>query len=180
MYVSDGKIGKGDELKTILGTFYDEVQNKVNWAYETAQNVWKGKYPNGESNRRVVFGADYALIQFWENQLVPSIFVPTNLSKTIDNSGKRYLIKNVPTTKGKITWKWYNQHNQGHNPFVFDGSGCGFMSFYSVISTIKEYDDMPMEYANKKLRKVTGGEKCPTNIWAGCNYLIMKGSILNG
>ena len=132
MYVSGGKVSKGDERKAILGAYYDDVQNKVDWAYKTAQDVWKGLYPNGEANRRAVFGADYDLVQFWVNNLIPSIYIPTNLSYTKDNSGKRYLVKNVPTAKGEITWKGYNQHKQGNNPYVFDGSGCGFMSFMAL------------------------------------------------
>ena len=30
------------------------------------------------------------------------------------------------------------------------------MSFYGVISTIKGYNDMPIEYATKKFEKFTG------------------------
>ena len=175
MYVSGGKVSKGDERKAILGAYYDDVQNKVDWAYKTAQDVWKGLYPNGEANRRAVFGADYDLVQFWVNNLIPSIYIPTNLSYTKDNSGKRYLVKNVPTAKGEITWKGYNQHKQGNNPYVFDGSGCGFMSFYGVISTIKGYDDLPIVYAKKKLNTITGATKCPISLWAGCKLLDNEG-----
>ena len=175
IYVSGGKVNKGDERKALLGAYYDEVQNKVDWAYKTAKEVWEGKYPNGEANRKAVLGADYDLVQFWVNQLKPFIYVPTNLSKFTDNSGKRYLIKNVPTAKGKITWKGYNQHSQGSNPYSFDGSGCGFMSFYSVISTIKGYNDLPIKYADKKLSSVTGADKCPISIWSGCKLLNSEG-----
>ena len=175
IYVSGGKVNKGDERKALLGAYYDEVQNKVDWAYKTAKEVWEGKYPNGEANRKAVLGADYDLVQFWVNQLIPFIYVPTNLSKFTDNSGKRYLIKNVPTAKGKITWKGYNQHSQGSNPYSFDGSGCGFMSFYSVISTIKGYNDLPIKYADKKLSSVTGADKCPISIWSGCKLLNSEG-----
>lgn len=175
IYVSGGKVNNGDERKALLGAYYDEVKNKVDWAYKTAKDIWKGQYPNGEANRKAVFGADYDLIQFWVNDLTPFIYVPTNLSKIKDNSGKRYLIKNVPTAKGKITWKGYDQHGQGSNPYSFSGSGCGFMSFYSVISTIKGYNDMPIDYANKKLNSVTGGNKCPISIWAGCKLLKSEG-----
>jgi hypothetical protein len=108
MYVSGGKVKKGEDRKALLGIYYDEVQKKVDWAYKTAKEVWKGYYPNGEANRRKAFGADYDLVQFWVNQLKPFIYIPTNLSKTTDNSGKRYLIKNVPTARGNITWKGYN------------------------------------------------------------------------
>ena len=109
------------------------------------------------------------------NKLILSIYIPTNLLCTVDNSGKRYLIKNVPTSKGKITWKGYNQHSQGKNPYTFDGSGCGFISFYSVISTIKGYNDMPLAYADKKLKKVTGTSKYPISIWAGCKLHYNEG-----
>ena len=175
MYVSGGKVKKGEDRKALLGIYYDEVQKKVDWAYKTAKEVWKGYYPNGEANRRKAFGADYDLVQFWVNQLKPFIYIPTNLSKTTDNSGKRYLIKNVPTARGNITWKGYNQHSQGSNPYTFDGSGCGFMSFYGVISTIKGYNDLPIKYAEKKLKSVTGAEKCPISIWAGCKLLESEG-----
>ena len=175
MYVSGGKVKKGEERKALLGIYYDEVQKKVDWAYKTAKEVWKGIYPNGEANRKKIFGADYDLVQFWVNQLKPFIYIPTNLSRATDNSGKRYLIKNVPTAKGNITWKGYNQHSQGSNPYSFDGSGCGFMSFYGVISTIKGYNDLPIKYAEKKLKSVTGAEKCPISIWAGCKFLESEG-----
>ena len=175
MYVSGGKVDKGDERKALLGTYYDEVQEKVNWAYKTAEDVWKGMYPNGEENRKAAFGADYDLVQFWVNQLIPAIYIPTSLSYSKDNSGKRYLVKNVPTAKGKITWKGYNQHSQGSNPYVFDGSGCGFMSFYGVISTLKGFNDMPIKYADKKLNSITGATKCPISIWAGCKLLDSEG-----
>ena len=175
MYASGGKVNKGDERKALLGAYYDEVQSKVDWAYETAQDVWKGMYPSGGENRKAIFGADYELIQFWVNKLIPSIYVPTSLSCIKDNSGKRYLVKNVPTAKGKITWKGYNQHSQGSNPYSFDGSGCGFMSFYSVISTIKGYNEMPIKYADMKLNAITGAKKCPISIWAGCKLLNSEG-----
>ena len=175
IYVSGGKVNKGDERKAILGAYYDEVQSRVDWAYETAQDIWKGMYPNGEAIRKSIFGADYDLIQFWVNQLIPGIYVPTNIQKITDSSGKRYLVKNVPTSRGKITWKGYNQHTQGNNPYKFDESGCSFMAFYGVISTIKGYNYMPIEYADKKLKAVTGGAKCPISVWAGCKLLNAEG-----
>ena len=55
IYVSGGKVDKGDERKAILGAYYDEVQSRVDWAYETAQDIWKGMYPNGEAIRKSIF-----------------------------------------------------------------------------------------------------------------------------
>ena len=49
------------------------------------------------------------------------------------------------------------------------------MSFYGVISTIKGYKDMPIKYADKKLKSVTGGVKCPISMWAGCKLLHSEG-----
>lgn len=71
MYVSGGKVKKGEDHKALLGIYYNEVQKKVDWAYKTAKEVWKGYYPNGETNRKKAFGADYDLVQFWVNQLKP-------------------------------------------------------------------------------------------------------------
>lgn len=170
LYVSKGQAGSGDVRKALLGIYYDEVQAKITWAYNTARDVWAGKYPSGEQ-RKTTFGADYDLVQYWVNQLHPAIFIPNNLKYITDMSGKRYLIKGVPTAKGTTLWKGYDQHNQGSNPYVFDGSGCGFMSFYSVISTLKGYNITPLAYANKWLKTITGGSKCPISIWAGCKLL---------
>ena len=36
IYVSNGKVDKGDEHNALLGTYYDEVYEKVNWAYKIA------------------------------------------------------------------------------------------------------------------------------------------------
>ena len=171
MYVSEDKAGKGDERRNLMGAYYDEVQQKVTWAYYTAQDVWKGKYPNGVENRKAVFGDDFDLVQYWVNQLKPAIYIPSNLTYTKELGGKRYIVKGVPTAKGTITYKGYDQHNQGSNPYVFDGSGCGFMSFYTVISTIKGYTITPKEYADKYLTKVTKANECPISIWAGCKLL---------
>ena len=174
MYVSEGKAGSGETRKALLGIYYDEVQEKITWAYNAARDVWAGKYPSGEQ-RKVAFGADYDLVQYWVNQLRPAVFVPDNLKYSTDMSGKRYLIRQVPSAKGSILWKGYDQHNQGSNPYVFDGSGCGFMSFYAVISTIKGYNITPQAYADKYLKTVTGGSKCPISIWAGCKLLENEG-----
>lgn len=174
LYVSEGKAGKGDSRKALLGVYNDEVQEKVNWAVKAAEDVWAGKYPSGDA-RKQAFGADYDLVQYWVNALKPSILAPDNMTVIKDNGGKRYLLKAVPTSRGIITWKGFDQHNQGSNPYVFDGSGCGFMSFYSAIATIKGYNLMPKAYADKYLKAVTGASKCPISIWAGCKLLDREG-----
>ena len=174
LYVSEGNAGKGDERKAFLGVYNDEVQTKVNWAVKAAEDVWAGKYPSGDA-RKQAFGADYDLVQYWVNALKPSILAPDNMTVVKDNGGKRYLLKGVPTSRGIITWKGFDQHNQGDNPYRFDGSGCGFMSFYSAIATIKGYNEMPKAYADKYLKGVTGASKCPISIWAGCKLLGREG-----
>lgn len=168
-YVLEGKVGKGDERKALLGKYFDEVQAKVNWTITTAENVWAGMYGNDEE-RRAKLGADYDLVMYRVNQTAV-VTVPANLKYTTDKGGKRYVLKNVPTAKGRITWYGYDQHNQGSNPYVFDGSGCGFMSVYSVISTLKGYGSLPIEYANKCFKSVTGGSKCPISLMAGLRFL---------
>ena len=171
LYVSEGNAGTGEERKALLGTYYDEVQKKITWAYNTAQDVWAGKYPNGEANRRKVFGADFELVQWWVNHTRPAIYVPSNLKYKKDMNGRRYMVSGVPTAKGTITYRGYDQHNQGSNPYRFDGSGCGFMSFYTVISTIKGYGYTPKAYADKVLTAITKAKECPISIWAGCKLL---------
>lgn len=169
--VSQGKYGTGEERAAALGVYNSQVQAKINWAYKTAQDVWAGKYGSGEK-RKETFGKDYDLIQYWVNTLVPSaIYGPSNVKYTTDNGGKRYVIKDIPTAKGKMTLKSYNQHKQGDNPFKFDGSGCGFMSFYSIISSVNKLDTLPKDYATKNLKRVTNGTKCPISLWAGCKLL---------
>ena len=143
-------------------------------AYQTAKEVWEDKYGSGEA-RRAALGADYDLVQFWVERTRPAIYVPPGLKAVKDMGGKRYLVKNVPTWKGTVTYKGYDQHSQGSNPYVFDGSGCGFMSFYAVISTINGYDLTPKKYADKYLKAVTGGSECPISIWAGCKLLDNEG-----
>lgn len=174
MYISEDKAGKGEARQQLLGVYYDETQAKVTWAYKTAQDVWKGKYGNGDE-RRAALGADFDLVQYWVEVLRPAVHVPTNLTYKTDMGGKRYQVAGVPTKRGTITWTGFDQHAQGSNPYVFDGSGCGFMSFYGCIATIKGHKDIPKAYADKCLKDVTGGSKCPISIWAGCKLLDHEG-----
>lgn len=61
-YVLDEFAGKGEARKVFFGEDYDDVQDKVNWVYKTAQDVILGKYGNGEI-RRAALGADYDVVQ---------------------------------------------------------------------------------------------------------------------
>ena len=174
LMTSNGDFGKGDERASALGVYSNEVQAKINWAYKAAQDVWSGLYGNGDA-RKEALGEDYNLVQYWVKVVKPSIYGPSDAKYTVDNGGKRYILSGVPTAKGLTVLKAYNQHKQGSNPFVFDGSGCGFMSFYSAISTILGLNDMPITFAENNLKRVTGGSKCPISIWAGCKLLADKG-----
>jgi hypothetical protein len=71
-----------------------------------------------------------------------------------------------------MTWYGYDQHNQGSNPFVFDGSGCGFCSFLAVIATLRGYNILPLKYATDNLKAVTGANKCPISLMAGMKLLV--------
>lgn len=172
--VSKGEYGKNEERSKALGVYAKEVQEKINWAYVMAEEVWAGKYGNADE-RKKAFGDDYDLVQHWVNVLKPAVYGPSDAKYITDNGGKRYLLKDIPTAKGKMTIKSYNQHKQGSNPYVFDGSGCGFMSFYSAISTILGLNDMPIVFAKQYLTKITEAKKCPISIWAGCKLLDAKG-----
>ena len=140
-YVLDGNAGGGDERRNLLGIYYDEVQDYVTWVCNTADEVWDGKWGNGDARIQKFLDAgftmaDYEMVQARVKATVDehtNISIPDGLKPTKDMGGKRYLLPNVPTKKGVITWKGYPQAAQGDNPYVFTGSGCGFMSFYSAI-----------------------------------------------
>lgn len=182
-YVLDNKAGGGEARRAIVGVYYDEVQKYVTWVINTADEVWAGKWGNGDEARLQKFvdagysAADYAMVKARVNATKDQhtkIYVPDGLKWTKDMGGKRYLLPNVPTKKGVITWKGYPQGAQGDNPYVFSGSGCGFMSFYAAISTIKGYNMTPLEYANKNL-KAAGGTKCPISTAVGQHLLDREG-----
>lgn len=182
-YVLDGKAGGGDERRNLLGIYYDEVQDYVTWVVRTADDVWAGKWGNGDEAREQRFidagysAEDYKMVKARVNATKDqhtNISIPDGLKPTKDMGGKRYLLPNVPTKKGVVTWKGYPQAAQGDNPYVFTGSGCGFMSFYSAISTIKGYDMTPLEYANKNMKAV-GGTKCPISTAIGQRLLDREG-----
>ena len=168
-YVLEGKAGSGDTRAALLGDYAAEVQDKVNWTIEAAKAVWTGQYGNGDA-RREALGDDYDLVMFRVNQTA-AITVPADYKYSTDNGGKRYVLRDFPTARGKMTWYGFDQHNQGSNPFVFDGSGCGFCSFLAVIATLRGYNVLPLKYATDYLKSVAGASKCPISLMAGMKLL---------
>ncbi len=169
IYVLSGKAGTKEDRAKILGDYAAEVQAKVNWTIKTAEGVWAGQYGN-DQERRDKLGADYDLVMFRVNQTA-AVTVTSTYTYGIDSGGKRYVLKKFPTARGAMTWYGYDQHNQGSNPYVFDGSGCGFCSFLSVIATLRGYNVLPLKYATDYLKSVTGANKCPISLMAGMKLL---------
>lgn len=169
LYVLEGKAGTSAERKALLGDYAEEVQAKVNWTIETAKEVWEGRYGTGDA-RKEALGADYELVMFRVNQTA-AITVPAGYKYSTDNGGKRYVLKGFPTARGAMTWYGYDQHNQGANPYVFDGSGCGFCVILAIIATLRGYNVLPIKYATDYLKAVTGADKCPISIMAGLRLL---------
>ena len=164
IYVLAGKAGTKEDRAKLLGDYAAEVQAKVNWTIKTAEAVWAGQYGN-DDERREKLGADYDLVMFRVNQTA-AVTVPTSYKYATDNGGKRYVLKGFPTARGAMTWYGYDQHNQGTNPFVFDGSGCGFCSALAVIATLRGYNVLPLRYATDYLKTVAGANKCPISTMA--------------
>ena len=168
-YVLEGKAGTSAERKALLGSYAEEVQAKVNWTIKAAENVWAGMYGTGDA-RKEALGADYELVMYRVNQTA-TVTVPAGYKYSTDNGGKRYVLRGFPTARGKMTWYGYDQHNQGSNPFVFSGSGCGFCSFLAVIASLRGYNVLPLRYATDYLKSITGANKCPISIMAGMKLL---------
>jgi hypothetical protein len=158
LWVSQGNAGKDPERKEYLGIYAEEVQSKINWAYQTAKEVWEDKYGSGEA-RRAALGADYDLVQFWVERTKPSYYISGMPKVETDQNGKRYFVKNFPTSKGNRTIYAFPQGKQG-DYYNFPGSGCGMCAAASAIYSIKWYNMTLKEYADKNLSAV-GGTKCP-------------------
>jgi hypothetical protein len=175
--VLDEKAGRGEERKKYLGLYYEEVQQKVNWVCATAEDVWAGKYGNDEE-RKEKLGADYDVVMKQVNKTAYLHGAKITISKALtfasEDGGKIYVYKNVPSSRGPITMYGYAQHKLGQAPWKFDGSGCGFLSFFSIIKTAKGYTLSPAEYANKMMKKA-GGTNCPISLSVGLNMLKEEG-----
>lgn len=164
MLVMQDNYGKGEERRAALGVYYDDVQKKITQVYETAEAVWRGEYGNGEEHRRQLIGDDYDLVKYRINETRAdhgALTVDESvISVKTDQSGRRYVLKAVPTALGIRDYHGYPQTKQGDNPYNFSGSGCGISAAYTCISTIKGYDMSLKEWADRNLAAV-GGTKCP-------------------
>ena len=54
-----GEYGDGEERKQMLGSKYDEVQNRINELYEIAEEVIRGDWGNGWNREQALNGAGY-------------------------------------------------------------------------------------------------------------------------
>lgn len=174
--VLDDKAGKGEERKKYLGVYYNEVQEKVNMIIDTAEGVWADKYGSGET-RKALLGDDYEVIMKQVNRtayLHTAVTISKALTYAVEDGGKRYVYKSVPSSRGPITMYGYAQHKLGQAPWKFDHNGCGFLSFYSVIKTAKGYTLSPAQYADKMMKKA-GGTNCPISLSVGLNMLKAEG-----
>lgn len=128
LYVLQGKAGTSAERAALLGSYAEEVQEKVNWTIKTAEAVWAGQYGN-DQERREKLGADYGLVMFRVNQTA-AVTVPTSYKYATDNGGKRYVLKGFPTARGAMTWYGYDQHNQDLTRLFSTGAGAGSVHFW--------------------------------------------------
>lgn len=68
-YVLNGYAGSGEARKVFFGSDYDDVQQKVNWIIQTAQEVIDGKYGTGDA-RKEALGPDYQVVQNQVNRML--------------------------------------------------------------------------------------------------------------
>jgi len=181
-YVLDDKAGGGDERRAVLGVYYDEVQDYVTWVCNTADDVWAGKWGNGDEAREQRFidagysAEDYKMVKARVNatkdeHLNITISAPLKYKK----SGGEYTYENVPSWRGKTTMYGFAQHSYPQSPWKFNHNGCGYFSFVGVIKTVKEYTNFsPAKYADKMIKEV-GGEQFPISTMVGLRLLDKEG-----
>lgn len=160
-FVLDDHAGKGDERKNLLGVYYDEVQKKVTWVIQTAEDVWAGKY-GIDKERREALGDDYDIVMARVNATKDQHTNITTVKK--DNGGKRYVTNETNTARGMKKYIGFDQHAQGVTNI--SGSGCGMCSALAVMATFADNSIMPVAYYKTKLASVTGTAKCPISIGA--------------
>ena len=181
-YVLDDKAGGGDERRNLLGIYYDEVQDYVTWVVRTADDVWAGKWGNGDARIQKFLDAGYTMADYEMVQARVKATVDEHTNITISAplkykvvGGKDYVYENVPSWRGKITMYGFAQHSYPQSPWKFNHNGCGFLSFWSVIKTIKGYTNItPAQYANKAV-KAAGGTQFPISSMVGLNMLDAEG-----
>lgn len=166
LWTSEGNAGTGETRQKALGIYADAVQDKINWAYQAAKDVWGGKYGSGEA-RRQALGADYDLVQYWVGVVKPGTYLP---AITIKDTNGVYTANGVPTAAGTKTWIGFDQHNSGSS-YRLSGSGCGLCSFLSVIATFKDASIRPQSWCKAFIKSVTGFSACPISISAGTKIL---------
>lgn len=161
-YVLEGKAGNDKVREAAIGSFYNEVQDKVTWTVRTAEEVWANVYGTGEA-RRAALGADFDLVMFRVNQTRAKhekIFISPNLKAKTDMNGKRYVVSGVSTSKGTVNFIGYPQGAQGANKYNIKGSGCGASAIVGAIATAKGYTTTLVDYLDNNLTAV-GGTVCP-------------------
>ena len=181
-YVLDGKAGGGDERRNLLGIYYDEVQKYVTWVINTANEVWDGKWGNGDARIQKFLDAGFTMADYEMVQARVKATVDEHTNITISAplkyktvGGKDYVYESVPSWRGKITMYGFAQHSYPQLPWKFNHNGCGFLSFWSVIKTIKGYTNItPAQYANKAV-KAAGGTQFPISSMVGLNMLDAEG-----
>ena len=181
-YVLDGNAGGGDERRNLLGIYYDEVQKYVTWVINTANEVWDGKWGNGDARIQKFQDAGYTMADYEMVQARVKATVDEHTNITISAplkykvvGGKDYVYESVPSWRGKITMYGFAQHSYPQSPWKFNHNGCGFLSFWSVIKTIKGYTNItPAQYADKAV-KAAGGTQFPISSMVGLNMRDAEG-----
>ena len=181
-YVLDGKAGGGDERRNLLGIYYDEVQKYVTWVINTANEVWDGKWGNGDARIQKFLDAGYTMADYEMVQARVKATVDEHTNITISAplkyktvGGKDYVYESVPSWRGNTVMYGFAQHSYPQSPWKFNHNGCGFLSFWSVIKTIKGYANItPAQYADKAVKKA-GGTQFPISSMVGLNMLDAEG-----
>jgi hypothetical protein len=181
-YVLDGKAGGGDERRNLLGVYYDEVQDYVTWVVRTADDVWAGKWGNGDARIQKFLDAGFSMADYEMVQARVKATVDEHTNITISAplkykvvGGKDYVYESVPSWRGNTTMYGFAQHSYPQSPWKFNHNGCGFLSFWSVIKTIKGYTNTtPAQYADKAV-KAAGGTQFPISSMVGLNMLDAEG-----
>lgn len=100
------------------------------------------------------------------------VTISTALSYYTEGNGGYRIVNGVHTCRGIMQYIGYDQHKWEKN---IDGSGCGFCSFLTVISTFTGKKINAEDYKATKLEKLTGATKCPISTFTGVKMLEAAG-----